>query len=151
MNKIIFDMNLKDPSHAALRAQLALPPPDARPVRYRGTIPTAPAASAPDFQKLYAEFCFNASITKPEVVAALIKINGECIRVLKLGLFNTLIPKVGWGLIQWIHRQCLVSYSFPLSRILPRLLLRPHTHLSLFCFARRACVSTSSSSCRTRP
>lgn len=94
MNKIIFDMNLKDPSHAALRAQLALPPPETRAVRYRGTIPTAPAASAPDFQKLYAEFCFNASITKPEVVAALIKINGECIRVLKLGLFNTLIPKV---------------------------------------------------------
>jgi dynein heavy chain len=109
MNKIIFDMNLKDPSHAALRATLAaLPPPETKKRKTRGTISTVetasdsalPAASSvaassqASFQKTFSEFCFQAFITKPEIVNALIKVNSECIRILKLGLFNTLIPKV---------------------------------------------------------
>lgn len=93
MNKIIFDMNLKEPAYAALKAQLALPPPEKRPYRYRGTIPTAPGAStSPDFQKTYAEFCFSAFITKTEIVNALIKVNSECLRASKMALFNTQIP-----------------------------------------------------------
>eukprot|EP00163_Fabomonas_tropica_P031148 TRINITY_DN730_c1_g1_i6.p1 TRINITY_DN730_c1_g1~~TRINITY_DN730_c1_g1_i6.p1 ORF type:complete len:4200 (+),score=1431.71 TRINITY_DN730_c1_g1_i6:1002-12602(+) len=90
MNKIIFDMNYKDPNQADLFDSLALPPlPEDEDVPEFGTV------RIPDhnFPEQFSEFTFHSFLTKPEVINAIVKVRGECNRIQSLNLFNTFFTK----------------------------------------------------------
>ncbi len=113
MNKIIFDVNLSDPAQQGLRSALApglnfasitngganangavVPSlgflgQHKKPVRYSAVV------SVPfhDFPNHFSDFCFNSVFTKVEALAALIKVNAECLKLQKMSLFNLSVPK----------------------------------------------------------
>lgn len=96
MNKIIFDVNLKDPSNASLRTQLRLAAPGAvaegeeiKECPYLGVV----QVPFHDFPKHFSDFCFHSFYTKTEAINALVKVNTECLRLGKMSVFNTSISK----------------------------------------------------------
>jgi len=112
MNKIIFDVNLKDPQQHALRQQLQLTAQggkDEDGVAAAAALVASSNGSAGrsgryqylgvvrvpfhDFPKHFSNFCFHSFYTKLEAITALVKVNAECLRLAKLSVFNTAISK----------------------------------------------------------
>lgn len=119
MNKIIFDVNLKDPNQAALRQQLQIATEEDQASgddavdAATGLINVSTAFGSSgvlgssssyqylgvvrvpfhDFPKHFSNFCFHSFYTKLEAITALVKVNSECLRLQKLSVFNTSISK----------------------------------------------------------
>jgi len=123
MNKIIFDVNLRDPQQQQLRHQLHLEVveevnaamglgeddlPQKRPVGYLGVI------SVPfhDLPKHFSNFCFHSFYTKIEAISALVKVQAECLRLGKLSLFNTNVTKsVRLEEFEQMQNSCIIQLS----------------------------------------
>ena len=119
MNKIIFDTTLADPTQRTLYSSLApaLPAIFNNSSSSGSSVPEsgdgaqsqhlqvrrANASSAPasgvvkvpfhDFPNHFSDFCFHSVLTKAEALAALVKVNAECLKLQRMSLFNVAIPK----------------------------------------------------------
>jgi dynein heavy chain len=98
MNKIIFDVNLKDPAQAPLRQSLKLATIGTDVVVHNGMRESPYLGVVPvpfhDFPKHFSDFCFHSFYTKLEAINALVKVNGECLKLQKSNIFHTNITKV---------------------------------------------------------
>jgi dynein heavy chain len=92
MNKIIFDVNLKDPNQQALKELLRLPDePEEAPKK----APQSGVVSVPfhDLPIHFSDFCFHSFNTKLEAITALTSVNDQMLQLTTMNLFNTSIVK----------------------------------------------------------
>lgn len=92
MNKIIFDVNLKDPNQQELKELLQLPKePEEKPK----VVPALGVVECPfhDLPINFSDFCFHSFNTKIEAITALTNTNIECLQLQKMNIFNTTISK----------------------------------------------------------
>lgn len=91
MNKIIFDVNLKDPNQVMLRDMLQMPETKEE----KKTCSHLGVVSVPfhDFPKHFSDFCFHSFFTKLEAIRALVQVNEQCIELQSKSAFNTSINK----------------------------------------------------------
>lgn len=90
LNKIVFDINLRDPRQQEVFAHLELPrAPEKGPAPFLGVVPVPKY----DFAAQFESFAAATHLGEVEVIRALNKVRNECNKVMALPLFQTDIFK----------------------------------------------------------
>ena len=91
MNRLVFDMHLKDPEQAGLIEALRLPAN----ISAEQSVPDMAVVPLPmyDFDEAHGKFNFHTFLTKPSVISAIVKVRVENEKISSVSLYNIHLNK----------------------------------------------------------